>query len=114
MMGTMNPAGRGFARPLIHAERNAWAPPLAIDGGWGACRPAFSRHRSHTRDFSYRRRLSMDGDGPSEDIKADPGAGVPAISGSEPYSAATIDGKRRRDTSRAPNGVGGPVPVGTT
>jgi hypothetical protein len=35
----------------------------------------------------------MDGHGPSEDIKADPGAGVPAISGGEPFSAATIDGQ---------------------
>jgi hypothetical protein len=30
-------------------------------------------------------------------IKADPGAGVPAISGGEPYSTATVDGRRRCD-----------------
>ena len=32
-------------------------------------------------------------------IKADPGAGVPAISGGEPYSTATVECRRRCDTN---------------
>jgi len=38
--------------------------------------------------------------------KADPGVGVAGGLRGEPYSAATIEGRRPCDTSRAPNGVG--------
>ena len=43
--------------------------------------------------------------GRARTIKADPGAGVPATSGVEPYSAAALDGWRRRGTNRRPEPV---------
>jgi hypothetical protein len=72
----MNPLSRGFLRPWMNDETERLSLPLVIDGGWGAGRPAFSRHRSPPRVFSQRRRLSMDGLGRARTIKADPGAGV--------------------------------------
>ena len=71
-----------------------------IDGGWGALRPAWSDINRMCADWPHRHQRSKGGRRPSEDIKADPGAGVPAISGGEPYSAVTFDGWSRCDTSR--------------
>jgi hypothetical protein len=69
---TMNPPCRSFVHSPIHPDSEGLALPLVIDGGRGARRPAFSRHRSPTRAFSHRRRPSMDGHGPSEDHKGRP------------------------------------------
>ena len=71
-----------------------------IDGGWGAFRPAWSVINRMCADCPPRRQRSKGGHWPSEDIKADPGAGVPTISGGEAYSGATLEGWRRCDTSR--------------
>ncbi len=71
-----------------------------IDDGWGAFRPAWSVINRMCADCPRRCQRSKGGHWPSEDIKADPGAGVPAISGGEAYSGATLDGGRRCDTSR--------------
>jgi len=54
--------------------------------------PAWSVIDRIRADFPHSRQRSRGGQRPSEDIKADPGAGVPAISGGVPYSGATIDG----------------------
>jgi hypothetical protein len=59
-------------------------------------------HRALGADLPHRCRQSRDGRRPSEDIKADPGAGVPATSGVESCSAAALDGWRRRGTNRRP------------
>ena len=56
---------------------------LVIDGGWGAFRPALSVINEMCADCPHRHQRSKGGQGPNEDIKADPGAGVPAISGDE-------------------------------
>jgi hypothetical protein len=61
-----------------------------IDGGWGAFRPAWSVINRMCADCPHRNQRSKGGQRPSEDIKADPGAGVPAISGDEPYSGMTL------------------------
>jgi len=61
-----------------------------IDGGWGAFRPAWSVINRMCADCPHRHQRSKGGQRPNEDIKADPGAGVPAISGDEPYSGMTI------------------------
>src|SRR5665213_4083395 len=71
---------------------------LVIDGGWGAFRPAWSVINRMCADCPCRHQRSKGGQRPNEDIKADPGAGVPAISGDEPYSAVTFDGWSRCDT----------------
>ena len=63
---------------------------LVIDGGWGAFRPAWSVINRMCADCPHRHQRSKGGQRPNEDIKADPGAGVPAISGDEPYSGMTI------------------------
>ena len=59
--GNHEPRTQGFCPFSDSCRTERLGPPLVIDGGWGACRPAFSRHRSPTRDFSHRRRPSMDG-----------------------------------------------------
>ena len=76
-----------------------------VDGGWGAFCPAWSTIERWEPTLPHRCRQSRDGRRPSEDITADPGAGVPATTGVEPYSAAALDGGRWRDTNRRPDPV---------
>ena len=85
-----------------------------IDGGWGAFRPAWSDINRIRADYPHSRQRSRGGQRPSEDIKAEPGAGLPATSGGEPYSAATIDGWRRCETSRRVEGENKPVAIEAT
>jgi len=76
-----------------------------VDGGWGAFCPAWStierwEPTSHTGAGSQ-----GTAGGRARIIKADPGASVPATSGVESYSAAALDGWRRRGTNRRPDPV---------
>ena len=76
MMGTVNPARRDFARSLIRAERIVLGPPLVIDGGWALVAPPFSvidHLHAISRAGGARQWTAIR---LSEDIKADPGAGV--------------------------------------
>ena len=75
-------------------------PVLLIDGGRGAWRPAWSVINRIRADYPHSRQRSRGGQRPSEHIKADPGAGVPATSGGEPYSGVVLEGWRRCDTGR--------------
>ncbi|MHB1710053.1 MAG: hypothetical protein ACYCV7_01420 [Acidimicrobiales bacterium] len=62
--------------------------------GWrvGGLLPRLVRHRALGANLPRRSQRSKGGQRPNEDIiKADPGAGVPAISGGEPYSGMTFD-----------------------
>ena len=71
----------------------------------GRLLPHLVRHQALGANLPRRSQRSRDGRKPSEDIKADPGAGVPATSGVEPYSAAALDGGRWCDTNRRIEGT---------
>jgi hypothetical protein len=63
------------------------------------------RHQALGANLPRRSQRSRSGRRSSEDIKADPGAGVPATSGVEPYSAAALDGGRWCETNRRIEGT---------
>ena len=63
------------------------------------------RHQALGANLPRRSQRSRSGRRSSEDIKADLGAGVPATSGVEPYSAAALDGGRWCDAGRRIEGT---------
>ena len=103
---TPQPTAPGPPRPRPRRHQRGAGPCRCCrsPGRWrvGRLVSRLVHHRALGADPPHRCRQSRDGRRPSEDIKADPGAGVPATSGVESYSAATLDGWRRRGTNRRP------------
>ena len=103
---TPQPTALGPPRPRPRRHQRGAGPCRCCrsPGRWrvGRLLSRLVHHRALGADLPHRCRQSRDGRRPSEDIKADPGAGVPATSGVESYSAAALDGWQRRGTNRRP------------